>query len=94
MATATGTVSAVVLQPIPTSFMAGYLPYKTSVSPWLDNRGSIWIREETGIKDERRYASVDDLPGCQPGMNSCGDLGHPVCPSQFPYIFLLISYPS
>lgn len=80
MATATVTVSALVRQPVPTGSMVGYLPYKPSVSPWLDNR-PVWIREETRIKDENRYASADDLPGCQSGMRSCRDLGHPVCSS-------------
>lgn len=83
-------VSTLVLQPIPTGFVAGYLPYKPSASSWLDIMETVSIEEDsrgrkgqkqqgadTGYK--RRYANANDIPSCQPGMKSCRDLGHPVC---------------
>lgn len=89
-ATATVTVSTLIIQPIATSSVTGYLPYKHLALPWLDNMEAVWTEENSerkerqkrqgvSIKDGRRYTSADDLPGCQPGMKSCRGLGHPVC---------------
>lgn len=96
-ATNTVTVSTLIFQPIPTDFVVGYLPYKPSASPWLDtivegDSGRKESKKQQGAdtRYEKRYASVDDnLPGCQPGMKSCRDLGHPVCFCLAPYIFSL-----
>lgn len=99
-ATNTVTVSTLIFQPIPTDFVVGYLPYKPSIStsPWLDTI----IEEDSGRKEnkkqgtdtryEKKYANVDDLPGCQPGMKSCRGLGHSVCFCLAP-IYLLINRP-
>lgn len=97
--TDTVTVSTLIFQPIPTGFVVGYLPYKPSASSWLNTtaeedsgRKENKKQQDVGTRYEKRYASVGDLPGCQSGMKSCRDLGHPVCFSLAPR-YLLINGP-
>lgn len=90
IATATVTISTFAVQPTPTGFAAGYIPYKPSALPWLDDMGTAWAKESlggierrkqqrTGVHDERWITDVDDPPYCQIGKKSCHNLGHPVC---------------
>lgn len=89
-ATVTTSISTLILQPIPTGLVAGYLPYKPSALPRFDDIGTSQTEDS---KQKERYrqqgddanvqarsTGADDLSDCQAGKKSCRSLGHSVCP--------------